>query len=388
MGIAQSLGVETPFTSISGSEVYSLEMSKTEALIQALRRSIAVKIKEKTEIIEGEVVDIQINRAIAGTNKSANKIGTICLKTLDMEAAYDIGEKLAEFLQKEKITPGDIISFDKNSGKVTKLGRSYSRSYDYDALGGMTRFLNTPSGELQRIQESVHTVSLHDIDVINSRSQGFLALFSGETGEISNDVRDQIDAKIAQWRLEDKCTIIPGVLFIDECHMLDLECFSYLNRALEQDLAPIIIFATNRGQAKIRDSSGIDHPMTTNNNNNNTADNNNTGLSPHGLPFDLLDRLLIIHTEKYTETEIFEILSIRAQEEEINITPQGLQILTTTAVQTGSLRYALNLLSMSLLVATKRQKQQVEAVDINKAYNLFIDQKRSCDFLNAHAQQI
>ena len=29
-------------------------------------------------------------------------------------------------------------------------------------------------------KEVVHTVSLHEIDVINSRTQGFLALFAGE----------------------------------------------------------------------------------------------------------------------------------------------------------------------------------------------------------------
>jgi DNA helicase TIP49 (TBP-interacting protein) len=28
----------------------------------------------------------------------------------------------------------------------------------------------------------VHTVSLHEIDVINSRTQGFLALFAGTVG--------------------------------------------------------------------------------------------------------------------------------------------------------------------------------------------------------------
>lgn len=28
--------------------------------------------------------------------------------------------------------------------------------------------------------------------------------------------------------------------------MLDIECFSYLNRALENDMAPIVIMATNR----------------------------------------------------------------------------------------------------------------------------------------------
>lgn len=43
-----------------------------------------------------------------------------------------------------------------------------------------TKFVQCPEGELQKRKEVVHTVSLHEIDVINSRSQGFLALFSGE----------------------------------------------------------------------------------------------------------------------------------------------------------------------------------------------------------------
>ena len=35
--------------------------------------------------------------------------------------------------------------------------------------------------------------------------------------------------------------------------MLDIECFSFLNRALESDLAPILIMATNRGITKYDD---------------------------------------------------------------------------------------------------------------------------------------
>ena len=58
----QALGPDTPFTTIAGSEIFSLEMSKTEALTQAFRRSIGVKIMEETEIIEGEVVEIQVSR--------------------------------------------------------------------------------------------------------------------------------------------------------------------------------------------------------------------------------------------------------------------------------------------------------------------------------------
>jgi len=114
------------------------------------------------------------------------------------------------------------------------------------------KFVNCPEGELQKRQEVVHTISLHEIDVINSRSQGFLALFTGDTGEIKSEVREQINAKVGEWREEGKAEIIPGVLFIDEVHMLDIECFSYLNRALENDLAPIVIMASNRGITTIR----------------------------------------------------------------------------------------------------------------------------------------
>ena len=173
--------------------------------------------------------------------------------------------------------------------------------------GPATKFVQCPEGELQKRKEVVHVVTLHEIDVINSRTQvgraggacclhgadaswlhglqcvnangvqagsfqgrahpalhqrrvqgllaadplraqrscpcrafahcaamvpaqGFLALFSGDTGEIRPEVREQIDLKVAEWREEGKAEIVPGVLFIDEVHMLDIECFSFLNR--------------------------------------------------------------------------------------------------------------------------------------------------------------
>ena len=77
-------------------------------------------------------------------------------------------------------------------------------------------------------------------------------MFAGDTGEIRQEVREQIDSKVAEWREEGKADIVPGVLFIDEVHMLDMECFSFLNRALENDMSPILVVATNRGITKIR----------------------------------------------------------------------------------------------------------------------------------------
>ena len=74
-----------------------------------------------------------------------------------------------------------------------------------------TRFVQCPEGELQKRKEAVHTVTLHEIDVINSRTQGFLALFSGDIGEIKSEVRDQINQKVIEWREEGKAEIVPGV---------------------------------------------------------------------------------------------------------------------------------------------------------------------------------
>jgi hypothetical protein len=41
-------------------------------------------------------------------------------------------------------------------------------------------------------------------------------LSAGDTGEIKAEVREQINAKVAEWREEGKAEIVPGVLFIDE----------------------------------------------------------------------------------------------------------------------------------------------------------------------------
>ncbi|CAJ0750436.1 9161_t:CDS:2, partial [Entrophospora sp. SA101] len=98
MGMAQALGKDIPFTTLAASEIFSLEMSKTEALTQAFRRSIAVRIKEETEFIEGEVVEIQVDTSITGGIKT----GKLTLKTTDMETVYELGHKMIDSLNKEK----------------------------------------------------------------------------------------------------------------------------------------------------------------------------------------------------------------------------------------------------------------------------------------------
>jgi len=100
--------------------------------------------------------------------------------------------------------------------------------------------------------------------------------------------------------------------------MLDIECFTYLNKALESTLAPIVVFATNRGICTVRGTDVV---------------------SPHGIPVDLLDRMLIIRTMPYSKEEINMILSIRAQTESLEIEDDALALLGEIGVR-ASLRCA------------------------------------------------
>jgi RuvB-like protein 2 len=232
-------------------------------------------------------------------------------------------------------------------------------------MGPQTKFVQCPDGELQKRKEVVHCVTLHEIDVINSRTQGFLALFTGDTGEIRAVVREQIDTKVAEWREEGKAEIVPGVLFIDEVHMLDIECFSFLNRAIENDMAPILVVATNRGITTIR---GTNYK------------------SPHGIPIDFLDRLLIISTQPYTEEDIRKILDIRCQEEDVEMSGDAKVLLTKIGVDT-SLRYAIHLITAAALACQKRKGKVVEMEDISRVYELFWDVKRSTQYLMEYQSQ-
>ncbi len=97
--------------------------------------------------------------------------------------------------------------------------------------------------------------------------------------------------------------------------MLDIECFTYLNRALESSLSPIVVFATNRGLCTIKGTDDV--------------------VSPHGIPVDLLDRLLIIRTLPYTEEEISVIVNIRSKTESIAIDEQSIKYLAELGVKTS-----------------------------------------------------
>jgi RuvB-like protein 1 (pontin 52) len=106
--------------------------------------------------------------------------------------------------------------------------------------------------------------------------------------------------------------------------MLDIECFTYLNRALESSISPIVILASNRGMATIRGTEDL--------------------VAAHGIPPDFLARLLIIPTTPYETDEIKRIARIRATTEGVAITDAAIDKIAEAGVRI-SLRYCLQLLA-------------------------------------------
>ena len=148
-------------------------------------------------------------------------------------------------------------------------------------------------------------------------------------------------------------------MFIDEVHMLDIECFTYLNKALESTLAPIVVFATNRGNTLVRGTETM---------------------SPHGIPVDLLDRLMIIRTTPYSMAEIIQIAAIRAQVEQIGLEQEALVLLGSLGEQT-SLRHALQLLTPASILARAQGLDQVTRAVLEETSTLFLDSKRSAQLI-------
>ena len=212
----------------------------------------------------------------------------------------------------------------------------------------------------------VQDVTLHDLDMSNARPQGGQDILSvmGQLAkpkktEITEKLRNEINRVVNRYIDQGVAELVPGVLFIDEVHMLDIECFTFLNRTLESPLSPIVVFATNRGVCTIR---GTDV------------------MSPHGVPVDLLDRMLVIRTMPYSLEEMVQIVSIRAETESIQVSEEALAAMGEIGART-SLRYAVQLLTPGNILAQTAGRDTINGTDVEEVDELFKDAKASAKLL-------
>jgi len=259
LGIAQELGTKVPFCPMVGSEVYSSEVKKTEILMEHFRRAIGLRIKETKEVYEGEITALVAEEQanpLGGYGKTVEQV-KITLKTVKGPKTLRLDPSIYDGLQKEKAVVGDVIYIEASTGNVKRVGRSdaYAAEFDLEA----DEYVPLPKGDVHKKKEIVQDVTLHDLDMANARPQGgqdimsvMGSLMKPKKTEVTEKLRAEINKVVNRYIDQGVAELVPGVLFIDEVHMLDIECFTYLNRALESTLAPIVVFATNRGICTVR----------------------------------------------------------------------------------------------------------------------------------------
>eukprot|EP00051_Salpingoeca_urceolata_P032071 m.14170 g.14170 ORF g.14170 m.14170 type:complete len:457 (-) comp4745_c0_seq1:81-1451(-) len=363
MAISSELGPKVPFCPMVGSEVYSAEVKPTEVLMENFRRAIGLRIKEVKEVYEGEVTELtpaETEDPMGGYGKTVSHV-VIGLKTVKGVKQLKLDPTIYESLQKEKVQVGDVIYIEANSGAVKRQGRSDAFVTEFDLEA--EEYVPLPKGDVHKKKEVIQDVTLHDLDIANARPQGgqdimsmMGSLMKPKKTEITEKLRREINKVVNKYIDQGVAELVPGVLFIDEVHMLNLECFTFLNRALESSLSPIVIFATNRGYCTIKGTDDIQ--------------------SPHGIPLDLLDRIMIIKLMPYGLEHMIKILEIRAATESIPVDTESLALLGKIGTET-TLRYAVQLLTPAFLLAKINGREQVGVDDIQEINELFRDAKRS-----------
>ncbi|XP_041976267.1 ruvB-like helicase 1 [Aricia agestis] len=373
LAIAQELGNKIPFCPMVGSEVYSTEIKKTEVLMENFRRAIGLRIRETKEVYEGEVTEltpVETENPAGGYGKTVSHV-IIGLKTAKGTKQLKLDPTIYESMQKEKVEVGDIIYIEANSGAVKRQGRSDTFATEFDLEA--EEYVPLPKGDVHKKKEVVQDVTLHDLDCANARPQGghdimsmMGQLMKPKKTEITDKLRKEINKVVNKYIDQGIAELVPGVLFIDEVHMLDIETFTYLHRALESAIAPIVIFASNRGRCQIRGTEDI--------------------ISPHGIPLDLLDRLLIIRTLPYNKAELLQILKLRATTESISIEDEALSALAEVGAA-STLRYAAQLLTPAMLAARADGATRISPAHVRAVHTLFLDAKSSARILTQHSDK-
>lgn len=369
LALSQELGAKVPFCPIVGSEVYSAEIKKTEVLMENFRRSIGLRVKEIKEVYEGEVTELTPHEVDSPMSQHGRTLSHIIvgLKTAKGTKQLRLDPSIFEALQKSRVAVGDVIYIESNSGAVKRLGRSdmYRQEFDLEAED----YVPLPKGDVQKKREVIQDVTLHDLDVANARPQAgndvvamVGQMMKNRKTEITDKLRREVNKVVNKYIEQGTAELVPGVLFIDEAHMLDLECFTYLNKAIESSLAPIVILATNRTSCVVRGTDDL--------------------VSPHGIPRDVLDRLLIVRTVPYSEDEIKTIVGIRARIEGLQVPESSLNALAKIGTST-SLRYVIQLLTPASVSAEAHGRDFIDESDIQDTYTLFLDTRRSATILQS-----
>ena len=150
----------------------------------------------------------------------------IGLKTVKGTKQLKLDPTIYDAMQKENVQVGDVIYIEANSGSVRRVGRcdAYATEFDLEA----EQYVPLPKGDVHKKKEIVQDVTLHDLDSANAKPQGGNDIMSvmgqmmkSKKTEITEKLRSEINKVVNRYIDTGVAELVPGVLFIDEVHMLN-----------------------------------------------------------------------------------------------------------------------------------------------------------------------
>ncbi|CAG2104262.1 unnamed protein product [Medioppia subpectinata] len=355
LAIAQELGSKVPFCPMVASEVYSTEVKKTEVLMENFRRAIGLRIKEVKEVYEGEVTEMtptETENPLGGYGKTISHI-IIGLKTAKGTKQLKLDPSIYESLQKERVEVGDVIYIEANSGSVKRQGRSdaYATEYDLEA----EEYVPIPKGDVHKKKEVVQ-------DILKIRAQTEGIFIDDEALLHLSEIGSKTTLRYAVQLLNPAMQLAR----VNQSSTIDLKVLKEVNELFFDAKQSAKILAQQSakymkyGRCIVRGTEDI--------------------YSPHGIPLDLLDRLMIVKTIPYNTQEMLQILKIRAQTEGIFIDDEALLHLSEIGSKT-TLRYAVQLLNPAMQLARVNQSSTIDLKVLKEVNELFFDAKQSAKIL-------
>lgn len=180
-------------------------------------------MRETKEVYEGEVTELTPEEAenpLGGYGKTISHL-LIGLKSYKGTKKLRLDPSIYEAIQKERVTVGDVIYIEANTGACKRVGRSdaYATEFDLEA----EEYVPIPKGEVHKKKEIVQDVTLHDLDIANARPQGGQDIMSmmgqlmkPKKTEITDKLRQEINKVVTRYIDQGVAELVPGVLFIDE----------------------------------------------------------------------------------------------------------------------------------------------------------------------------
>lgn len=229
LAVSQELGTKVPFCLMVGSEVYSAEVKKTEALMENFRRAIGLRVQETKEVYEGEITSLDPEEAENPLGSYGRTIShlLITLRSARGTKKLRLDPSIYEAIQKERVRIGDVIYIEANTGAVKRVGRSDAFSTEFDLEA--EEYVPVPKGEVHKKKSVVQDVTLHDLDVANARPQGgqdvmsmMGQLMKPRKTEITDKLRGEINKVVNRYIDQGVAELVPGVLFIDEVRQMSI----------------------------------------------------------------------------------------------------------------------------------------------------------------------